>query len=60
MNREYSVYIVRWEECRVRNVEASSEEEAQERGRDLLTEGAEFETIDTGIDHIDADPEDEG
>ncbi len=57
MNRKYSVYIVRWEECRVRNIEASSEEEAQNLGRERLAEGAEYEVIETGIDHVDADLE---
>lgn len=57
MNRKCSVYILRWEECRVRNVEASSEEEAQDLGRERFAEGVEYELIETGIDHVDADLE---
>lgn len=59
MNRRYSVYVTRWETCRLRHVEASSDEEAQDQGRDRLAEGEEYEVIETGIDHVDADLEEE-
>ena len=59
MRRRYSVYVCRWETCQLRHIEAISEEEAQERGRERLAEGAEYEIVETGIDHIDADLEDE-
>jgi len=59
MSPKYSVYVTRWETCRLRGIEARSEEEAQTRGRELLDDEAEYQTIETGIDHIDADLEEE-
>ena len=59
MSARYSVYITRWETCRLRHVEAGSEEEAAERGRTLLDERTEYEVVETGVDHVDADLEEE-
>ncbi len=54
MSRRYSVYVCRWETCWLKKVEASSQEDAQDRGREQLDEGAEYTVVETGIDHIDA------
>ena len=59
MNPKYSVYVTRWETCRLRNVEARSEDEAVDRGRELLADAAEYESVETGIDHVDAELEEE-
>ncbi len=59
MSPRYSVYVTRWETCRLRHVEARSEEEAQECGRRLLEDRAECESIETGIDHVDAELEED-
>ena len=59
MSPKYSVYVTRWETCRLRNIEARSQDEAQDRGRELLADEVEHENIATGIDHVDAELEEE-
>ena len=59
MSPRYSVYVTRWETCRLRHVEATSEEDAQQRGRELLADGVDYESVETGIDHVDAELEEE-
>jgi hypothetical protein len=59
MNRKYSIYVTRWETCRLRHVEANSEEDARERGPEMLADGEDYESVETGIDHVDTVLEEE-
>ena len=59
MSPKYTVYIARWEVYRIDHVEARSQEEAEERGREQYEESTGKEHTDGGYDSIEAELEEE-
>lgn len=56
---KYTVYISRWEVYRIDHVEARSQEEAEERGREQFEERTGKDYVDGGYDSVEAELEEE-
>ena len=59
MDPKYSVYITRWDVYRIRRIEARSEEEAEEHGRERFEETTGHEHTEGGYDSIQAELEED-
>lgn len=59
MSPKYTVYVRRWEVYRILHVEARSEEEAEEHGRERFEETTEHDHTEGGYDTIEAELEED-